>query len=240
MNSKEKNQKQWELDTGLVKACQKGRLDKIRTYAKHGANLELKNSYGRTPLMIATHEGNLEVVKILVELGAELDKEPLGLLVMVVNSGSLRPKEALCIMDYLLIQGMKKYLTRPDFIATSARTGQIEMIKLLMSYGCNPDEGGHLRDTSAYYNAIARGKTDVASFFINELNFDKMKYYRFASKEVKEMIDIMNEKERIAQGLEGVEINRANIGANINDGIDYSPSIINSLDTIKRPYLGKI
>ena len=78
----------------------------------------------------------------------------------------------------------------------------------------------------------------MASFFISELCFDKMKYYRFASKAVKEMIDIMNEKETITQGLSGSGLNRdgnlsqANTKLNTEDNLNKGQ--------IKGAYLGKI
>ena len=58
---------QWLLDAALD-----GDFSGVRSALDAGANVNVRNSHHQTPLMIACVSGNLEVVKYLVESGADI------------------------------------------------------------------------------------------------------------------------------------------------------------------------
>ena len=59
-------------DQQLFNAALEGNLSGVRYALDTGANVNARNSYHQTPLMIASVSGNLEVVKYLVERGADI------------------------------------------------------------------------------------------------------------------------------------------------------------------------
>ena len=58
----------------LVIAARKGDLESVRLLVEQGADKDMFDSDGYTPLVIGSLHGNLDVVKFLVEQGAILDK----------------------------------------------------------------------------------------------------------------------------------------------------------------------
>ena len=61
--------------TGLHLAAYFGLYEAATTLLRHGQNLDLKDSYGRTPLSYAATNGHGLVIELLVEKGAQLESE---------------------------------------------------------------------------------------------------------------------------------------------------------------------
>jgi len=59
--------------TALHVACKMGHTDVVKALIAGGADLDLADKYGNTPLIIACHEGHTDVVKALIAGGADLD-----------------------------------------------------------------------------------------------------------------------------------------------------------------------
>ena len=59
-------------DQQLLDAAQDGNLSGVKSALDAGANVNARNSYHQTPLMIASVNDNLEIVKYLVERGADI------------------------------------------------------------------------------------------------------------------------------------------------------------------------
>lgn len=64
--------KVWLTKPALVRAAQRGNLDKVMKHLGKGANVNARDGYGRTALMEACREGNIEIVKILPDHGAKV------------------------------------------------------------------------------------------------------------------------------------------------------------------------
>jgi NAD(P)-dependent dehydrogenase (short-subunit alcohol dehydrogenase family) len=62
-------------NVGLHQAAFEGNLEAIRQHVGAGTNLNEKDAYGSTPLIIATTFGHAEVAKQLIEAGADLDQQ---------------------------------------------------------------------------------------------------------------------------------------------------------------------
>jgi ankyrin repeat protein len=58
-----------------IKECNASNEKLIKFIIGHGANLEMRNWKGYTPLIEATRESNFEAVKLLVELGADINAQ---------------------------------------------------------------------------------------------------------------------------------------------------------------------
>jgi len=50
-----------------------GKIETIKYAIENGANADLRDKYGQTPLYYASREGHLSIVKLLVELGANIN-----------------------------------------------------------------------------------------------------------------------------------------------------------------------
>lgn len=57
----------------LISAVEKGQLEKVKTLLTSGVNLEGKDRYGQTSLMIAVHKRNLPMIKMLLSAGANVN-----------------------------------------------------------------------------------------------------------------------------------------------------------------------
>ena len=62
---------------GFFKACKEGKLDKVKKFVKEGCdvNTTIGGHFGRTPLMYAAGEGRFDVVKYLIDHGADVSKK---------------------------------------------------------------------------------------------------------------------------------------------------------------------
>lgn len=114
-----------QLGEDLLVACKEGKLDKIKVILEQEIELiEYKNSKGWTPLIVAAFNQHYEIVKLLIDLGANpnatningttvlmyaktkllTEKQPdLSILRTLINAGanvSTRDIHGKCIIDY--------------------------------------------------------------------------------------------------------------------------------------------
>ena len=72
------------------RAAATGDVDAVRDLVRGGADVDARDRYGQTGLMLAAHHGKLEVVALLVASGAALDltaKYGLSALMLAVVAG---------------------------------------------------------------------------------------------------------------------------------------------------------
>jgi CubicO group peptidase (beta-lactamase class C family) len=99
-------------------AALQGNVDVVREHIEAGSNLDEKDAYGSTPLMVAVTFGRTEVARVLIEAGADLH--------ITNNDGGtpLHTAAFLCrvdIVEALLDAGANKYL-RDNFGNTPLQT----------------------------------------------------------------------------------------------------------------------
>ena len=61
------------LESVLLEAASGGNTDMVRSFLDNGANIEVKNDAGATPLIFASAKGHSDVVKLLLERGAHVN-----------------------------------------------------------------------------------------------------------------------------------------------------------------------
>ncbi|HFA48720.1 MAG TPA: ankyrin repeat domain-containing protein [Bacteroidetes bacterium] len=87
----------------LFNGAERGNIHQIQKALDKGANIEARNSYGRTPLMIAAKKGRFEAVKYLIENGADINATNEEYSIITYASSS--KQNSLAIQEYLLENG---------------------------------------------------------------------------------------------------------------------------------------
>ena len=150
--------------SALYDAAEAGDLKRVQVLVEQRADKEKTGgSFGYTPLIIASYNGHLDVVRYLVEQGADIEKAVDYGDTPLIWASAEGPLE---VVRYLLEQGADVNKTN-DSGSTSlhmaAYHGNLEMAKLLMVYGADlnarnnqgqlPIEMGH-RNTEEIRQAI--------------------------------------------------------------------------------------
>lgn len=72
-STQEVNKPMDKLNQALLSATEQGNKDEITNLIAEGADIDAKDSQGRTPAMIAVHTKQLDVFKWLIEQGADIN-----------------------------------------------------------------------------------------------------------------------------------------------------------------------
>jgi ankyrin repeat protein len=78
------------MDTAWERAVTHGDVEGVRELITAGADVNARNRYGQTALMLAAHHGHLQVAEALVEAGADLNvtaKYSLTALMLAIVAG---------------------------------------------------------------------------------------------------------------------------------------------------------
>jgi ankyrin repeat protein len=78
------------MDTIWEDAVKRGDVERVRQLLRSGADLDARDRYGRTALMLAAHHGHREMVETLIGSGADLNvtaKYNLSALMLAVIAG---------------------------------------------------------------------------------------------------------------------------------------------------------
>jgi ankyrin repeat protein len=107
-----------EINEEMLLACARSTQKSISALLLKGANVEVRDSFGRTPMHLAASVGNLEVLKELAEAGANTNsvdryyRTPLHSAICGLNDGDLA-----AVIDLLLHLG-----ANPELRDSSLRT----------------------------------------------------------------------------------------------------------------------
>ncbi len=176
-------------------AAQKCSIPLLQTFINGKADLNVKNYYGHTPLMIAAGSCPLDVVKFLIENSADpkvaTDQDGFTALHFAMRQG-----EAFDIIDYLLSQGAdlnavtRLHQTTP--LINAIKYGHMDLVRYLLEKGADASIGQpvyeliqlgsatpamidllleHKADINAanpIAGAIAYGKIDLARYLIEQ------------------------------------------------------------------------
>ncbi|MGQ0750211.1 MAG: ankyrin repeat domain-containing protein [Betaproteobacteria bacterium] len=78
------------MDIAWERPVKAGDVDTVRTLLQSGTDINAKDRYGQTALMLAAHRGHAAMVELLIERGADLDvtaKFSLSALMLAVIAG---------------------------------------------------------------------------------------------------------------------------------------------------------
>jgi len=148
-----------ELDryTGLHAAAARGDAGKINSLAKSGADLNARDGFGRTALMVAAYRNHLSAAEMLIKAGADvnaLDSERYDVITIAAVANNL-PMMKLAIAS----GGNTKLMTSPydgTALIAAAHLGHVEIVRELIRTGAPLDHVNNLKWT-ALIEAIVLG-----------------------------------------------------------------------------------
>lgn len=158
-----------------------GKADLVRRLIAEGADVDMPDSEGNTPLSLAVNAVNPALVNILLSCGANVFNpvyESCGdtgsLLCLAVTICEKRPDFSTQV--YLIIESLLHHMAAdertPRLVAAAVYQaipyGTVEMIALLLKYG--EETANEIAEGSAFYlnEAINAGRVDMVRFFLDQ------------------------------------------------------------------------
>ncbi len=152
--------------TPLHWAVQQERLDTVESLIAAGANVNAKNRYGATPLMLSATTGNAAVTKALLKAGADFR-------VTVPDTGSVLVTAARTgnpeVVKLLLTAGadvnFADSYSGQTALMSAAAEGHSDAVQALLAGGAKPDAQAHDKKTALFF-AVRRGDINSVSALI--------------------------------------------------------------------------
>ena len=121
----------------LFLALGAGDVDGVKALLAKGVSPHVRNTLGMTPLMLAAGMGNLEMARILLDAGADINATSMFGTPLLFATMMESPEAA----RYLLEKGASMTTSRPDRISPlmmAARGGDPELVKQLLARKADP------------------------------------------------------------------------------------------------------
>jgi Ankyrin repeats (3 copies) len=175
-------------DEALLAAARKGDLASVKELCEKGAAIETKTPYGQTPLYLAALNGHEEVVRFLIEKGANtelkdsfykasilgftLERKHFGVAKMLIANGG-NPDEQLSevvdaenadLVETVLAKGKVSQAALDKSYETAIDQKQASMIELLKKAGAHEPAPPFTVDAKVLESYVGTYKTDQLPF----------------------------------------------------------------------------
>jgi ankyrin repeat protein len=143
--------------TGLLAAAASGDVDALRAQLQSGADADVRDNYGRTPLHVAAYGGRREIMGLLVAAGADpnaLEADRYDIVTIAAVASDARTLQAA-----LALGGKAGNVTSPydgTALIAAAHLGHVEVVRILLRAGAPVDHVNNLNWT-ALIEAIVLG-----------------------------------------------------------------------------------
>ena len=220
--------------TPLLKAVEKNNLEIIKYLVEHGADLKAKNIYGYNVFhRVAMNRGDYKITEYLTRVVPEYinekDKNGRYPLLSVLSWNTLQEGGTIKAIEVLLRNGANKVINKKfrGFTPIMVASPNVEVMKLLLKYGANPDIKNHAGRTT-----LAGTKYLYAQ--VDNIHGTK-KYKNKLKKQYKEAIEYLSYYTNIdrykdeQRKLEQLSLNDKNLmwerktskNRNINEKLNY-------------------
>ncbi len=154
----------------ILEAAEAGKTDAVAKMLKADpALVKTTNDQGRTALHLSAHEGHMEVVKLLVKNGADVNLHEefyqLTPLHMAVWKGHTE------VAEFLLDNGADPKAREKDNetpLYYAATSGNVDTVKFLIDRGANLKDRESAVDNTVLSLAVGQGETEIALFLIEQ------------------------------------------------------------------------
>lgn len=152
----------------IAKAARLDDLAETRLLIADGADVNLPEPDGTTPLLWAVYNTSPELVELLLDAGADpnaANKLGLSPLVQAARNGNAELISAL-LAKGAHVTGPEAIVTEPPLLA-AARSGSVEAVEVLLEAGADPNAPELLDNQTALMWAVAAGHIDVAKVLLD-------------------------------------------------------------------------
>ena len=155
-------------DTPLTLAAAEGRTDQVASLLARGAVADDPDSHGWTPLMWAARAGRIEVMKALIDAGADLNGRDRCINGWTALMHAVHEEQTRSVRILLDLGANPNAAsangTTPLMIA--AGQGEIEIVGLLLERGADP-RARNIDRINALTNAVAGGHTEIVRLLLD-------------------------------------------------------------------------
>jgi len=149
-------------------AAKVGHLEAVKQHITDGVDVDKKDDWSKTPLILATEGGHLEVVKFLIESGASIDAkdEWSGRTALILAA----EKAHVDIVKYLIAEGANVKISsngRYTALHDAAGNGLLEIVGILIGKGADVNASSNSGDT-VLSSAVVAGHIDIVKLLIAE------------------------------------------------------------------------
>ncbi len=155
-----------QLQTDLFEALESSDIKKVKELLKKSPDLEVKNGVDMSALTVAVKNGAVELVELLLEHGALVTNDALGVAGMSALSSPalvLRLQKAYMMQVKPVVDELGD---ADGLLITSAEKGDLDGIKKALKDGANIDVSDELDATSLRW-AIRKGHDDAVKELLN-------------------------------------------------------------------------
>jgi ankyrin repeat protein len=146
---------QTKKSIGLISAAGSGNTAKVKEMLESGADVNVKGSDGRTPLMEAAYAGNTEIARLLLDKGANIDLKKNDGATAIAFARGRSDKQLLEMFDQV-----------NQLLAASAK-GDVKAVKELLDKGASVNARGD-KNRTALMEATYGGHTEVVKLLLEK------------------------------------------------------------------------
>ena len=151
--------------TLLMEAVNQSHRDKIALLLAQGEEVNARDAYGNTALILAARSGRSDIVQLLIDHGADVNQKDRVGNSPLIDLARYPSKNALAVINILIAEGadvQAKNIYNNTALMNAVRSGQSELVELLIKEGADLDARSNTGQTALKLAADSLRKDVVA------------------------------------------------------------------------------